>query len=76
MWGISILADFRRVLFHAAVVFGLGKDFLFKSILRHYVYEVEFSLKIFFIILRTVVLFIGWTLLARHKYEKNVISPS
>ena len=40
------------------------------------VYEVEFSLKIFFIILRTVVLFIGWTLLARPKYEKNVISPS
>ena len=39
MWGISILADFRTMLwgisFHAVVVFGLGKDLLFKSVLRH-----------------------------------------
>ena len=38
MWGNSILADFRPIgyiSFHAAVVFGLGKDFLFKSTLGH-----------------------------------------
>ena len=33
MWGISILADFRLMGygFHAVVVFGLGKNLLFKS---------------------------------------------
>ena len=37
MWGISILADFRPMgcKFHAGVVFGLGKNFLFKSALGH-----------------------------------------
>ena len=35
MWGISILADIRSMGFYAAVVFGLGKDFLFKSTLGH-----------------------------------------
>ena len=37
MWGISILADFRPMgyKFSAVVVFGLGKNFLFKSILGH-----------------------------------------
>ena len=36
-WGISILADFRPRLisFHAVIVFGLGKNLLFKSVLRH-----------------------------------------
>ena len=40
MRGNSILADFRHmgVSFHAAVVFGLGKDFMFKSTLGHCVY--------------------------------------
>ena len=34
MWGISILADFRPmgISFHAVVVFGLGKNLLFKSV--------------------------------------------
>ena len=33
MWGIAILADLRPmgVRFHAVVVFGLGKNLLFKS---------------------------------------------
>ena len=33
MWGISILADFRPmgISFHALIVFGLGKNLLFKS---------------------------------------------
>ena len=39
MWGISTLADLRPKLwgisFHAVVVFGLGKNLLFKSILGH-----------------------------------------
>ena len=38
MWGISILADFRPIWgisFHTVVIFGLGKDFLFKSVLGH-----------------------------------------
>ena len=37
MWGISILADFRPmgISFHAVVVFGLGKNLLFKFILGH-----------------------------------------
>ena len=37
MWGISILADFRPMgyNYHAVVVFGLGKNFLFKSVLGH-----------------------------------------
>ena len=38
MWGISIIADFRPmwyISFHAALFFGLGKDFLFKSALGH-----------------------------------------
>ena len=38
MWGISILADFRPIWgisFHTVEVFGLGKDFLFKSALGH-----------------------------------------
>ena len=38
MWGISILADFKPmgyISFHAAVVFGLGKTLLFKSVLGH-----------------------------------------
>ena len=30
-----ILADIRSMGFHAAVVFGLGKDFLFESTLEH-----------------------------------------
>ena len=35
MWGISILADFRPmgISFYAVLVFGLSKDFLFKSVL-------------------------------------------
>ena len=35
MWGISILADFRPmgIRFHAVVVFVLGKNLLFKSVL-------------------------------------------
>ena len=35
--GISILADFRPmgISFHAVVVFGLGKNLLFKSVLGH-----------------------------------------
>ena len=37
MWGISILADFRPwgISFHAVVVFALGKNLLFKSVLGH-----------------------------------------
>ena len=38
MWGISILADFRPfcvISFHTEAMFGLGKDFLFKSGLGH-----------------------------------------
>ena len=40
MCGISILADFGPmgvwgISFHAAIVFGLGKNFLFKSALGH-----------------------------------------
>ena len=37
MWGISILADFRPGLagFHAVVFLGLGKNLLFRSVLRH-----------------------------------------
>ena len=37
MWAISILADFRPMghKFHAAVVFDLGKNLLFKSVLEH-----------------------------------------
>ena len=36
MWGISILADLRwGVIFHAVVVFGMGKNLLFKSALGH-----------------------------------------
>ena len=36
MWRILILVNFRPmgISFHAAVVFGLGKDLLFKSVLR------------------------------------------
>ena len=34
LWGVS---------FHAAVVFGLGKDFLFKFTLGHYAIFAEFS---------------------------------
>ena len=34
MWGISIL-DLWCISFHAVVVFGLGKDLLFKSVLGH-----------------------------------------
>ena len=38
MWGISILADFRpmgyKLACSAVVVFGLGKDLLFKSVLE------------------------------------------
>ena len=35
MWGISIPADFRPmgISFHAVVVFGIGKNLLFKFIL-------------------------------------------
>ena len=35
MWGILILADFRPmgISFHAVIVFGLGKDLLFESVL-------------------------------------------
>ena len=32
MWGISILAEWG-ISFHAVVVFGLGKNLLFKSVL-------------------------------------------
>ena len=37
MWGISIHADFRPmgISFHTVVVFGLGKNLLFKSALEH-----------------------------------------
>ena len=35
MWGISILANFRPMSFYFVVVFGLGKDLLFKSVLGH-----------------------------------------
>ena len=37
MWGISILVDFRPmgISFHAVIVFGLGKNLLFKSVLGH-----------------------------------------
>ena len=37
MWGISILADFRPMgyIFHAVVVFALGKNLLFKFALGH-----------------------------------------
>ena len=37
MWGISILADLDLcgISFHAVVVFGLGKNILFKSVLGH-----------------------------------------
>ena len=38
MWGISIFADFRSIAgisLHAMVVFGLGKDLLFKSVLEN-----------------------------------------
>ena len=40
MWGISILADFRPVgcKLYDVVVFGLGKNFLFKSALGHCVF--------------------------------------
>ena len=34
MWGISILAEWG-ISFHAVVVFGLGKNLLFKSVLGH-----------------------------------------
>ena len=45
--GISILADFRLmgISFHAAVVFGLGKDFLFKSALGHCYFKEKIILK-------------------------------
>ena len=38
MWGISILVilDLWGISFPAVVVFGLGKNFLFKSVLGHY----------------------------------------
>ena len=42
MWGISILADFRPS-FHAVVVFGLGKNLSFKSVLGHCVLIALFS---------------------------------
>ena len=37
MWGISILADLRPIgtSFPAVIVFGLGKNLLFKSVLGH-----------------------------------------
>ena len=36
MLGISILADFRPMgSFYAVIVFGPGKNLLFKSVLRH-----------------------------------------
>ena len=37
MWEISILADLNlwNISFHAVVVFGLGKNLLFKSVLGH-----------------------------------------
>ena len=37
LWGFHFLLnlDLLGVSFHAAVVFGLGKDFLFKSTLGH-----------------------------------------
>ena len=37
MWGILILADFRPlgISFHSVIVFGLGKNLLFKSVLGH-----------------------------------------
>ena len=37
MWGILILADFRpmSISFNAVIVFGLGKNLLFKSVLGH-----------------------------------------
>ena len=37
MWWISILANFRLSSFHAVVVFGLGKNILFKYIIGHFV---------------------------------------
>ena len=38
MWRISILADIRPmgINFHAVIVFGLGKDLLFKSVLGRF----------------------------------------
>ena len=41
MWRISILADIRPMGFHAVVVFGLGKNLLFKSVLGHCVHELH-----------------------------------
>ena len=34
MWRILILANIRRLGFHAVVVFGLGKELLFKYVLE------------------------------------------
>ena len=50
MWGISILADFRPmwcISFHAVVVFGVGKNLLFKSVLGLCVPRREFFFRIF-----------------------------
>ena len=33
--GVLILADFRPIYFHAGIVFGLGKNLLFKSDVGH-----------------------------------------
>jgi hypothetical protein len=30
-----LILDLRGIKFHAVIVFGLGKDFLFKSVLGH-----------------------------------------
>ena len=48
--GISILAEFKPmgISFYAVVVFDLGKNHLFKSVLGHCVYGKLFHLNLFF----------------------------
>ena len=60
MWGITILADFRPMgyNFHAVVVFGLGKNFLFKSVLGHCGPEVTVGLTEYLVLHNGTKLFI------------------